>query len=290
MRYIVRKLLSNLKSIKSLIETHVKNFAEKLAKLHEIVQYRSAVPSIQIFPKFRELTDDGWHSMIFLMFYHNRIRSTIICNICQSCAVNNNMMKLCTSYWVKNQVETDHTRLQKRRHLKLDAENISSSSSISIVQAPESNSEIEYLGFCAYVLAESRILLPSVPEMGCALWNQKFYGFYSVEAAKLFIAKPINFIQLTLTHCLMEVRMQMMKQLLSEREFRLIYIQFHFIRTRIMYGILWELRKKAIELANLRRKKTTSSQTGLSYHRFEIASEKLENRQNDSQTNENKAN
>ena len=50
--------------------------------------------------------------------------------------------------------------------------------------------QIEYLGFGTYVLAESKILLPSVPEMGSVLWNQRVYGFYSVEAAEFFIAKP----------------------------------------------------------------------------------------------------
>jgi hypothetical protein len=40
------------------------------------------------------------------------------------------------------------------------------------------------------VLAESRILLPSVPEMGTVQWNQKIYGFYSIEAAEFFMAKP----------------------------------------------------------------------------------------------------
>lgn len=51
---------------------------------------------------------------------------------------------------------------------------------------------------------------------------------------------------------------------------------------------VWELRRKAIELANLRRKKTSSAQTPLTYHRLSIASQRLENRQNDSQTSESK--
>lgn len=50
--------------------------------------------------------------------------------------------------------------------------------------------QIECLGFCAYVLAESKILLPSVPEMGTVLWKQKIYGFYSIDSAEFFIAKP----------------------------------------------------------------------------------------------------
>ena len=51
---------------------------------------------------------------------------------------------------------------------------------------------------------------------------------------------------------------------------------------------LWDLRRKAIELANLRRKKTSSSQTALSYHRLEIASQRHEHREKNLQTNDNK--
>jgi hypothetical protein len=40
------------------------------------------------------------------------------------------------------------------------------------------------------VLAEKGVLLPSVPEMGTILWNQKIYGFHNVEAAELFTANP----------------------------------------------------------------------------------------------------
>jgi hypothetical protein len=54
----VRKLLSNLKSMRSKIENTVQSYGEKLLKLHDIVQYRSAIPSVQIFPKFKELTDE----------------------------------------------------------------------------------------------------------------------------------------------------------------------------------------------------------------------------------------
>jgi hypothetical protein len=47
---------------------------------------------------------------------------------------------------------------------------------------------------------------------------------------------------------------------------------------------LWDLRRKAIELANLRRKKTSSAQTAVSYHRFNIASQRYEDRQKSLQT------
>lgn len=146
----VRKLLSNLKSIKSLIETRVRSFAEKLSKLHEIVQFRSAVPSIQIFPKFRELTDEwmALHNLSYVLSQQNQINNYLqhLSELCSQQQYDEIVHKLLG----ENQVETDHTRLQKRRHLKLDATSSSaaaempmSGSSISIVQAPESNSEVE---------------------------------------------------------------------------------------------------------------------------------------------------
>lgn len=51
---------------------------------------------------------------------------------------------------------------------------------------------------------------------------------------------------------------------------------------------LWDLRRKAIELADLRRKKTTSAQTANTYHRLDVAQQRYETRQKSLQTRESK--
>lgn len=51
---------------------------------------------------------------------------------------------------------------------------------------------------------------------------------------------------------------------------------------------LWDLRRKAIELADLRGKKTTSAQTAMTYHRLDIAQQHYENREKSLQTRESK--
>lgn len=51
---------------------------------------------------------------------------------------------------------------------------------------------------------------------------------------------------------------------------------------------LWDLRRKAIELADLRGKKTTSAQTAVSYHRLDIAQQHYESREKSLQTRESK--
>lgn len=77
---------------------------------------------------------------------------------------------------------------------------------------------------------------------------------------------------------------------LVEREIQTDLHPIPFYKDETYVWNLWDLRRKAIELANLRRKKTTSSQTALSYHRLSISSQRLSNRQNSCQTNESKEN
>ena len=136
----VRKLLSNLKSVKSQIESHVQSYGEKLLKLHDIVQYRSAVPSVQIFPKFKELTEEWMtlHNLSYVLSQQSQINNYLqhLSELCRQQQFDDIVHKLLG----ENQVETDHTRLQKRRHLKLES---TSHSNVSIVQPPESNSEVK---------------------------------------------------------------------------------------------------------------------------------------------------
>ena len=137
----VRKLLSNLKSVKLKIENHVKSYTEKLLKLHDIVQYRSAVPSVQIFPKFKELTEEWMtlHDLSFVLSQLSQINNYLqhLSELCRQQQFDDIVHKLLGD----NQVETDHTRLLKRRNLKLNSTSFPASN-ISIVQPPESNSEV----------------------------------------------------------------------------------------------------------------------------------------------------
>lgn len=146
----VRKLLGNLKFVKALIEMRVKSYAEKLAKLHEIVQYRSAVPSVQIFPKFKELSEEwmALHNLSYVLSQQSQINNYLqhLSELCRQQQFDEIVHKLLG----ENAVETDHTRLQKRRHLKLSEQEEATSSSaqhVSIVQPPESNCEVKMKTF-----------------------------------------------------------------------------------------------------------------------------------------------
>lgn len=142
----VRKLLGNLKFLKALIQSHVKNYAEKLLKLHEIVQFRSAVPSVQIFPKFKELTEEwmALHNLSYVLSQQSQINNYLqhLSELCQQQQYDDIVHKLLG----ENQIETDHTRVSKRRHFQLDSIILEAANHhISIVQPPETNSEVKMI-------------------------------------------------------------------------------------------------------------------------------------------------
>lgn len=182
----VRKLLSNLKIIKTKVDNNVKSFNDKLCKLHEIVQYRSAVPSIQIFPKFKEVAEE-WvelHNISYVLSHINQINNYLqhLSETCKQQQYDDIVYKMLG----ESPVESDYNRLNKTKHLRIKSPNthaiISYSSSVK--------NDLEYLGFCSFVLAESKILLPSNPEMGVCIWDLKNYAFSSLQAASIFLKSP----------------------------------------------------------------------------------------------------
>lgn len=143
----VRKVLSNLKSVKLKMENHVRNYGEKLFKLHDIVQYRSAVPSIQIFPKFKELAEEWMmlHNLSFILSHQSQINNYMqhLSELCQQQQYDAIVYKLLGEH----PVQTDHDRLNKNHKStnksKLQFTSTSCSfSNLSIVQPPQSNSEV----------------------------------------------------------------------------------------------------------------------------------------------------
>jgi hypothetical protein len=147
----VRKLLSNMKLMRKKIENQMRNYSEKLLKLHEIVQFRSAVPSIQIFPKFKELTEE-WlllHDLSYVLSQQSQINNYLqhLSELCRQ----HQFDEIVTKMLGENPVETDHMRVQKRKHFKLlEATSLPVANSaeqgcshVSIVHPPESNSEVK---------------------------------------------------------------------------------------------------------------------------------------------------
>ncbi|XP_053877385.1 cilia- and flagella-associated protein 206 isoform X3 [Malaclemys terrapin pileata] len=152
---------------------------------------------------------------------------------------------------------------------------------------------IQYRGFCAHTLAEKDgLLLPGNPAIGILKHKEKYYTFSSKESAYVFSKTPDMFIQLIGEKAKECAELIQLLELHHQFESLAPYSQVRSGDKRSMKPITkcnsstqtdthilpptivksyewneWELRRKAIKLANLRRKLTHSVQTNLSHLR-----------------------
>ncbi|OXB59474.1 hypothetical protein ASZ78_005317 [Callipepla squamata] len=153
---------------------------------------------------------------------------------------------------------------------------------------------IQYHGFCAHAIGVKGITLPGNPAIGILKHKDRCYVFSSKESAYIFAQDPDKFIQLNVEKA--KEHAELIQLLDLHHQFG--YLAPH-MRTRSADKLMmkpttkcnsgtqtdthilpptivksyewneWELRRKAIKLANLRRKLTHAMQTDLSHLRRE---------------------
>ncbi|XP_040409730.1 cilia- and flagella-associated protein 206 isoform X3 [Cygnus olor] len=153
---------------------------------------------------------------------------------------------------------------------------------------------IQYRGFCAHAIGVKGLTLPGNPAIGILKHKDRCYVFSSKESAYIFAQDPDKFIQLNIEKAKEHAELIHLLELHHQFEYLAPYTQArsadkHLMKpttkcdssTQTDTHILppsvvrsyewneWELRRKAIKLANLRRKLTHAMQTDLSHLRRE---------------------
>ncbi|NXP56577.1 CF206 protein, partial [Heliornis fulica] len=153
---------------------------------------------------------------------------------------------------------------------------------------------IQYHGFCAHAIGVKGLTLPGNPAIGILKHKERCYVFSSKEAAYIFAQDPDKFIQLNVEKAKEHVELIQLLNLHHQFEYLSPYTQVrnatkclmkpstkcdsstqtdtHILPPTIVTSYEWnewELRRKAIKLANLRRKLTRAMQTELSHMRRE---------------------
>ncbi|XP_068407045.1 cilia- and flagella-associated protein 206 isoform X2 [Eschrichtius robustus] len=158
---------------------------------------------------------------------------------------------------------------------------------------------IQYRGFCAYTFATTDgLLLPGNPAIGILKYKEKYYTFNTRDAAYSFAENPENYIDKVREKAKKNAELIQLLELHQQFETLIPYSQMkevdkHYIKpiakcesstqtdTHLLPPTIvrsyewneWELRRKAIKLANLRQKVTHSVQTDLSHMRRENCSQ-----------------
>ncbi|OXB73779.1 UNVERIFIED_CONTAM: hypothetical protein H355_007374 [Colinus virginianus] len=153
---------------------------------------------------------------------------------------------------------------------------------------------IQYHGFCAHAIGAKGITLPGNPALGILKHKDRCYVFSSKESAYIFAQDPDKFIQLNVEKAKEHAELIQLLDLHHQFGYLAPHMQTrsadklmmkpttkcnsgtqtdtHILPPTIVKSYEWnewELRRKAIKLANLRRKLTHAMQTDLSHLRRE---------------------
>ncbi|XP_015119230.1 cilia- and flagella-associated protein 206 [Diachasma alloeum] len=193
----IRKLLANVEFSENQMKSFVVRFKSRLLKIHATVRYRTAIPTIQIYPQFIDLAD------IWLSLQSEVIILSHINNL--ACQIKALAMKNFHTHDTINQLEID--RFTRSTNIPSDAERLERSMGKLITECGECliyypNStknfekiQLEFLGFCAWsFVAGSGALIPGNPNIGVVMWRGKYFAFSSNDAAKKFGDDPNRFL------------------------------------------------------------------------------------------------
>merc|ERR1712226_1374500 len=224
------------------IENLQNQLGQRLEQLQATVQARTAVPTAQVYPQFINLAH------IWTGFQDEMVLLSVLSNIMNSLEpFTANHREIFTEEILSplvdlKEVKSDEERVKDLtggQEVKEGEENPAKIDPNAFTEFewlyPDTTKNfdklpIRYRGFCGwYMVKYDRFLMPAVPSIGVLFYNDKYYAFSSTEAGCQ-----------TDTHI-------MESNLVKDYEWN-----------------EWELRRKAIKLANLRTKLTKSMQTNLS--------------------------
>ncbi|KAF7694489.1 cilia- and flagella-associated protein 206 [Silurus meridionalis] len=287
----LKLILADVITCAKQVEALQTDFLSRISVLKATVQAKTAVPASQVFPHFMEvarlwmglqdemvllsmLRDVALSLRLFLTDHSQLLENTQLDQMLQGVTVKSDMERIAESSEERvdpSETESHEWILPKTTH----------------------NFEqlfLQYRGVCGYTLVEKNgLLLPGNPNIGVLKHREKYYSFSSKEAAHRFASNADEYIEqiyerakrspelILLLELHQEVRPgdRLVVKAVSKRESS-TQTDTHLLECNIVQTYEWnewELRRKAIKLANLRGKMSRSMQTDLSHMRRHNASQ-----------------
>ncbi|XP_029902991.1 cilia- and flagella-associated protein 206 [Myripristis murdjan] len=268
--------------------------------LQEMVHSRSAIPTAQVFPHFTSLAK-LWSGLQDEMVLLSILDNTAV-NLQPFLAAQSQIFSEAQldELLGGSEVKTDEHRIIDSSGERINPSEIKTQEWL----LPETTANfdkllLQYNGVCGYTLVnKDGLLLPGNPSIGILKHKEKLYVFSSKDTALKFASSPDEFIAQVAEKAkrspeliqLLELHQQFAcvtpySEMQSGEGFLVKPItkcdsstqtEIHPVETNIVKSYEWnewELRRKAIKLANLRTKVTHSVQTNLSHMRRDNSSQ-----------------
>ncbi|KYN19793.1 PREDICTED: UPF0704 protein C6orf165 homolog [Trachymyrmex cornetzi] len=288
----IRKLLSDVERSENAVKDLMERLQARFFKLHDTVRYRTAIPTTQVYPQFIDLAD------IWMGLQDEVITLSNINNfLWELQGLSNKTVNIYDQTKLENIAEnveilTDAERLERTMG------NLITECGECLIYYPNVTKDfekinLEFLGFCAWTFATGRgALIPGNPNNGVAKWRGKHYAFKSPEVADKFGKNPdryvydaLNFVRnhaeyIHLFQLHEEIEAMQSQEELTEKGLRLktrhdqkVQTDVHILPPYIdkyYTSSVWELKRRALRLANISRCTTRSTQTFNSHFRYGV--------------------
>ncbi|TRZ24682.1 hypothetical protein HGM15179_002384 [Zosterops borbonicus] len=270
-------------------------FKAAMMALKNTVQDKISIESKEVFPLFVELSKlwTGYQNELLLLSFLTNMAD----NLQQFLEIHTQLFseEMLTSLLEGVAVKSDEERIKETMGTRVNVSDFKNQEWFF----PETTDNfdqllIQYHGFCAHSIGVKGITLPGNPAIGILKHKEKYYVFSSKEAAYIFAQDPDKFIQLNVEKAKEYSELIQLLELHHQFEYLVLHTQTrnatkglmkrppkcdsgtqtdtHILPPTIVRSYEWnewELRRKAIKLANLRRKLTHGMQTNLSHMRRE---------------------
>uniref|UniRef100_A0A3B3UPS7 Cilia- and flagella-associated protein 206 n=1 Tax=Poecilia latipinna TaxID=48699 RepID=A0A3B3UPS7_9TELE len=300
--YNVRQHESFLKILQRM-ESRQAKLSSVLKQLRQTVQPNTAIPGSTVFPLFKAVTKLWFELQDEAELLHILSNITVGLKPFLVSQAKRFSKAYLDSLLEATEVKTDANRLAASSGMAID-----SGFEGSVEQIDPNLLPLEYNGFCGYMFVNrDGLLLPGNPSIGVLEHKERFYAFSSREAALAFASSPDDFVaqvaekskffpelfQLLRLHqhfrntaflisgavsavvLQREPGQSLWPMHINKREIG-IQTDTHPVETHIDKSYEWnewELRRKAIKLANIRTTVTHSMQTNLSHMRRDNVSQ-----------------
>ncbi|XP_072355892.1 cilia- and flagella-associated protein 206 isoform X1 [Scyliorhinus torazame] len=292
LRIVVTEIITCAKQVEML--QHQLNI--RMLDLNAVVKSKAAVPTAQVYPHFIAVSN-LWTSfqdeMVLLSVFSNLVNNLDPYLETHSQLFPDGVIGPLLEGVI---VKTDEQRLSEVSEERINPSDFKNREWIF----PEDilayrQPTMQYRGFCAYAFgARYGLLLRGNPNIGILKYHEKFYIFSSKEAASCFSQKPDCYIAMAAEHAQHSAELIQLLELHQQFSTITPYAQSarcmkpivkhdsctqtdtHILEPNIVKSYEWnewELRRKAIKMANLRQKVTHYMQTNLSHMRRDNTSQ-----------------
>ncbi|XP_040977572.1 cilia- and flagella-associated protein 206 isoform X2 [Aquila chrysaetos chrysaetos] len=269
-------------------------FVATMEQLKNTVQNKVSIDTKEVFPLFVALSNlwTSFQDQILLLSFLTDMTN----NLQQFSEIQSQLFpeEVLTSLLEGVTVKSDEERIRETMGTRVNVSDFKNQEWLF----PETTDNfdqllIQYHGFCAHAIGVRGLTLPGNPAIGILKHKERCYVFSSKEAAYIFAQDPDKFIQLNIKKAKEHAELIQLLELRHQFEYLAPYAQArnadkclkpstkcdsstqtdtHILPPTIVTSYEWnewELRRKAIKLANLRRKLTRAMQTDLSHMRRE---------------------